>query len=96
MKDREISKAKPSTGAGYLIGAVIGIITGITLFIITGEIAVSISPAVALGIPVGISIDQKLTGKSDGFNTMRVRLVLTTIIVGILFFISVALLVRFL
>ena len=95
MKSNEINETKASTGAGYLIGSIFGIIVGITIYLITREITVSIPPAVALGIPIGISIDQKLTGKNDKLSPMKVKLVLTIITIGIVFFISVALLVKY-
>ena len=96
MKSNESGSVKASTGAGYLIGAVSGLITGIIIYIITKEIAVSIPPAAALGIPLGISIDQKLTGRSAGLSPVKVKLVLVFITIGILFFISLALVLKFL
>ena len=94
MKNREISSTKSSTGTGYLAGGAIGLIAGIVIFILTRNIAVAIPPAVALGIPMGISMDQKLTGRSAAFYASKVRLILATISIGIVFFISLALLVK--
>lgn len=63
MKNSEGSNQKTFEGAGYMIGAAIGLVAAIAVFAFTENIAVSIPVLAGLSIPLGMSIEQKLQGE---------------------------------
>ena len=94
MKNNETEDADVPVDKGFILGGVFGVIAGIIIFLLSGEIILSVLSALPIGLSLAISINRGLTGRSNRFNPMKVRLVLTVVTVGIILFISVALLVK--
>jgi dipeptide/tripeptide permease len=78
-------------GKGYIIGAIIGIIAAITAFVFTENIAISIPLFAGLSIPIGISIEQDLQAEDKEAEARKMRVTISLIGTGILFFILIIL-----
>lgn len=87
--------AKAFKGAGYLIGAIIGFAAAITAFVITENIAISIPLLVGLSIPLGMTIEQKFQAQTREEETRTMKLWLALFAVGVLLFVSIVFIIKF-
>lgn len=88
MKNSENIKTKAFRGAGYIIGAIIGIVAAVTVFVFTENIAVSIPLFAGLSIPLGMSIEKKMQVKAKEEEPHTMKIMITLIAAGVLFFFS--------
>lgn len=95
MKNSKNINAETFKGAGYVIGAIIGFAAAITAFVITENIAISIPLLVGLAIPLGMAIEQKFQVQAREKDTRRRKLWFTLFAVGILLFVSIVLITKF-
>lgn len=87
--------AKAFKGAGYVIGAIIGFAAAITAFVITENIAISIPLLVGLSIPLGMAIEQKFQVQTREKDTRTMKLWLALFAVGVLLFVSIVFITKF-
>lgn len=90
MKNSKRTKPKAFEGAGYLIGAVIGVVAAITAFVFTESIAISIPLLAGLSIPIGIGIEQRFQVETKEKDSQLSKIMITLITIGVLFFFSIA------
>ncbi len=89
MKNSESSNQKTFKGAGYTIGAVVGLVAAIAVFAFTENIAVSIPVFAGLSIPLGMSIEQKLQGEANEKEPHVRKIMIALIGIGVLFLFAV-------
>ncbi len=89
MKNSNSINPRIFKGSGYIIGAIIGIVAAITAFVFTENIAISIPLFAGLSIPLGMSIEQKLQVETKEKQPHTIKIMITLIAVGVLFFISI-------
>ncbi len=95
MKSSKSINPKAFKGAGYIIGAIIGIVAAITAFVFTENIAISIPLFAGLSIPLGISIEQKLQIGTKEKEPHTMKIMITLIAIGVLFFFLIVFITEF-
>ena len=95
MKNLKSINPKAFKGAGYIIGATIGFIAAITVFVFTERIALAIPLLAGLSIPLGISFEQKIQGETNENEPRIMKIMVTLIALGVLFFVSFVLLAKY-
>ncbi|MFH6768632.1 hypothetical protein V8G56_07795 [Gaetbulibacter aquiaggeris] len=86
MKDSKSIKPKAFIGTGYIIGAITGIVAAIAAFVFTENIAISIPLFAGLSIPLGMIIEQKMQVEDKEKKPHTIKIMITLIAIGVLFF----------
>lgn len=95
MKNSKSINPRSLKGIGYIIGAIIGIVAAITAFVFTENIAISIPLFAGLSIPLGMSIEQKLQVEAKEKKTHTMKIMITLIAIGVLFFFTIVFITKF-
>ena len=89
-------KSKQSEGTGYLIGALIGFVVAISAFVLTEKMVISIALLAGLALPLGMVFEQKFQVKEGKKDPKTVKLLMSLLAVGILLFLAILFIVKFL
>jgi hypothetical protein len=89
MKNEKSFNSKAFKGAGYIIGAIIGIVAAITSFVFTENIAISIPLFAGLSIPLGMIIEQKFQDPAPEKDPRTNKFLIALLVVGVLLFLSI-------
>lgn len=95
MKNPKTIKFSTVKNLGYIIGAVVGLIAAITVFVFTENIAISIPLFVGLSIPLGISFEQKLKHENKEMEPIKMKLMISLIVIGVVLFFVILFSTRF-
>lgn len=95
MKNSKSINQRSLKGTGYIIGAIIGIVAAITAFVFTENIAISIPLFAGLSIPLGMSIEQKMQVEAKEKKTHTMKIMITLIAIGVLFFFTIVFITKF-
>ena len=95
MKTSENNNFKILKGAGFLIGFISTLVVAIAIFILSNNFVVSISASVPIGITLGISLEQKFQEGISINRTKKSQVMMGLLSVGIIVFLAIFLLVKF-
>lgn len=82
-------------GAGYLLGFLIAVILGFIIFLISGHFGIAIPATVPIGVTLGIAFKQRFQGKVETYNPQKIKILIGLFTVGVLLFISLYFITRF-